>query len=307
MPMNYKRYLLGLTILLVLATLLVCFIQFQDSKIQVSFKDTNPIPTYQPPDKNIPLRIVMISVLNYKDTAKYQRQMAQRIGYLLERPVLVMHRKRYSEINQLLIKGDADLGLLSTGAYCIYSSSNDFKPLVAQQRHQVPYYYSYVIVSNDSPYKTLDDLRDKTFAFVDPLSYSGYLSIQEKLRKQNKNAKNYFELFYFTYSHDASINAVLEGQVDGAVVDSLAYDYVKKHRPDNAAKIKIIETLPPRGTGPIVARKYLPNTDKIQQVLLNLHKDPLAREAMEHLMIDRFIIPQPELYPSIDWRELEEK
>lgn len=305
--MSYKRYLLAFAFFLTIATIFICFFQFQNSKIQVSFKNTEPIPTYQPSDKKTPLRIVMISVLNYKDTAKYQKQMAQSLGRLLERPVLVMHRKRYSEINQLLIKGDADLGLLSTGAYCVYRGKNDFELLVAQERHKVPYYYSYVIVAADSPDNSLEDLRDKTFAFVDPLSYSGYLSVQEKLKKTNNHAKTYFDLFYFTYSHDASINAVLDGQVKGAVVDSLAYDYVKKHRPDNAAKIKIIEILPPRGTGPIVARKYLPDTDKIKQVLLNLHHDPTAREAMEHLMIDRFIIPQPELYPSIDWRELEEK
>lgn len=303
--MIYKRYLLVLTMLFLCVAVFICVIRFQDSNIQVSFKDTEPVPAYQLTDKKIPLRIAMISVLNYKDTAKYQKQMAQALGKQLDRPVLVMHRKRYSEINQMLVKGDADLALLSTGAYCVYSNSNDFKALVAQERHKVPYYYSYVIVRSDSKYNSLEDLKDGKFAFVDPLSYSGYLSVQEKLRKMGENAKKYFDVFYFTYSHDASINAVLDGQVQGAVVDSLAYDYVKRHRPDNAERIKIIETLPPRGTGPIVARKYLPDTDRIQQILLNLHKDPTAREAMDYLMIDRFIIPQPELYPSIDWREME--
>lgn len=303
--MKYKPYLIGFAFLVAIVIAFGCFMQFKESKIQVSFNDIEPIPPYHAHDKKLPLRIAMISVLNYQDTAKYQKQLAQSIGRKLNRQVLVMHRKRYSEISQLLIKGEADLGLMSTGAYCVYNDKNDFKPLVMQERHKVPYYYSYVIVPANSTDTSLEDLRGKKFAFMDPLSYSGYLSVQEKLAKNGESAKNFFNSSYFTYSHDASIRAVLDDQVDGAVVDSLAYDYVKKYRPDNASKIKIIETLPPRGTGPIVARKHLQDTDKIQQVLLTLHKDPIAREAMEHLMIDRFIMPKPELYPAISWRETE--
>ena len=52
------------------------------------------------------------------------------MGRLLDRPVLVLHRKSYTEINQLLIKGDADIALLSTGAYCVYGKKEDLQLLV---------------------------------------------------------------------------------------------------------------------------------------------------------------------------------
>ena len=78
---------------------------------------------------------------------------------------------------------------------------------------------------------------------------------------------SFFNSYSFTYSHDASIRAVAKKFVAGAAIDSLAYDYLLKYRPQIASKIRIIEILPPRGTGPIVARKGLIDEKKMQKIL----------------------------------------
>ncbi len=294
---------------LLLAALLVgmawLLAQKQMSDVQVRFGETEPIPGYQIRNREAPLRIAMISVLSHEATAKYQKQLAESIGRMLGRPVLVMQRKSYAELNQLLTKGDADIGLLSTGAYCAYKSREEFTLLAMQERNHLPYYYGYVVTSEESGIQSLEELRGKRFAYVDPLSYSGYLGLQEQLVQQGENPEKYFSSVYFTYSHDASIRAVQNNFADGAVVDSLAYDYLKKHKPSLAKKLRIIDILPPRGTSPVVARKGLAGVDRIQEVLLQLHEDPEARAALDHLMIDRFIPPRPELYPPIEWRERE--
>ena len=302
-----KKYarLWPLMLLAVLAAVLWPLAQRQFADVQVRFDQTESIPGYQFRNSDPPLRIAMISVLNHEATAKDQKQLAESIGRLLHRPVLVMQRKSYAEINQLLTKGDADLGLLSTGAYCAYKSREDFTLLAMQERNQLPYYYGYVVVRDSRGYDSLEDLRGRRFAYVDPLSYSGYLGLQEQLVQQGEKPEQFFHSFYFIYSHDASLRAVQNDFVDGAVVDSLAYDYLKKHEPELAAQLRILLVLPPRGTSPVVARRGLTDLDRIQQVLLRLHEDPEARTAMEHLMIDRFIPPQPELYPPIEWRERE--
>lgn len=301
------RYARWLVCLLVLAAVLLSWLlpRQQIAPVDISFADTEPVPGYEPDRRETPLKIAMISVLNHQDTARYQKELAEGLGRLLDRPVLLLRRKSYMEINQLLSKGDADIGLLSTGAYCVYGRKEDFALLAMQERNKCPYYYGYVIVSAKSGLQTLDDLRGKRFAYVDPLSYSGYLGLQEKLRKAGEAPEQFFQSVYFTYSHDASIRAVLNDFADGAVVDSLAYEYLQKYEPEQAAGIRIIETLPPRGTSPVVARKGLAGVDRIQDALLHLQDDPEAGKAMEHLLIDRFILPQPDLYPPIEWRERE--
>lgn len=295
---NYKIWLILIVMCLVLGTGWI--VQIRYNTPQIIFADVEPIPSYQIENRETPLKIAMISVLNHKDTARDQSQLAEGIGRKLGRPVLLLHRKSYAEVNHLLSKGDADIALLSTGAYCIYGKKEGFVLLAMQERNQLPYYYTYIIVPAQSTISSLDGLENKSFAYVDPLSYSGYLGLQEKLQNNGFTSDQYFKSTYFTYSHDESIRAVANQFVDGAVVDSLAYDYLKKHEPELVEKIKIIETLPPMGTGPIVARKDLDNIDRIQEVLLHLHEDPITQKALHHLMIDRFILPQPELYLKID-------
>lgn len=292
---------------IVLLVVMMCWIlaQKEISNVQIHFSDTDPIPGYQLKNRESPLKIAMISVLNHEDTDKYQKQLADAIGQRLHRPVLVLRRKSYAEINQLLSKGNADIGLLSTGAYCTYSRHDDFVLLAMQERNSLPYYYGYVVVLKQSRITSLEELRGKRFAYVDPLSYSGYLGLQEKLLQQAENPEIFFQSTYFTYSHDASIRAVLNDFVDGASIDSLAYDYLEKFEPDKAAQLRIIDRLPPRGTGPMVARKGLADMEHIQHVLLHLHEDPSGKAALNRLMIDRFILPQPALYPPITWRERE--
>lgn len=275
-------------------------VQIRYNMPQIIFTDVEPIPSYQIENRETPLKIAMISVLNHKDTAKYQSQLAEGIGRKLGRPVLVLHRKSYAEVNHLLSKGDADIALLSTGAYCIYGKKEGFVLLAMQERNQLPYYHGYIIVSVQSSIDSLAELENKSFAYVDPLSYSGYLGLQKKLQEDGYVAEQYFKSISFTYSHDESIRAVANKFIDGAVIDSLAYDYLAKHEPALVEKIKIIETLPAMGTGPIVARKDLKNMEEIQKILLHLHEDAVTEKALHHLMIDKFILPKPELYPKID-------
>jgi phosphonate transport system substrate-binding protein len=302
--MNRKAIYIG-SIIVIILILLGFWGYYTKHNTIIDFNKTEAIPEYQVKNKEVPLRIAMVSVLSHADTAKYQNQLADSIGRLLNRPVLVLRRKSYAEINQLLNKGDADIGLLSTGAYCVYGKKEELTLLAMQQRNNLPYYYSYIIVPADSTDYTFEDLRGKNFAYVDPLSYSGFFSVQARLQKIGITQDVFFNSYSFIYSHDASIRAVAKKFVAGAAIDSLAYDYLLKYRPQIASKIRIIEILPPRGTGPIVARKGLIDEKKIQQVLLHIHEDKTAKDALDHLLIDKFILPEPSLYPTIDWYEKE--
>lgn len=299
-----KKIIMGSSLVLLCATLLVIFLNNLCRPIDIYFSNVEPVSVYEPLKNDPPLKIAMISVLNHKDAMIYQKQLANIIGKKLGRSVVVLHRRSYAEINALLSKGNADIALLSTGAYCVYGKKEGFSLLVMQQRNGLPYYYGYIIASANGNINRLEDLKQKTFAYVDPLSYSGYLGLQIKLNEIGENKDEYFSLSYFTYSHAESIRQVATGEVDGAVIDSLAYDYLMQTDKEMISKIKIIETLPPMGTGPFVARKNLQNQNDIKEILLHIHEDPEAKEALDHLLIEKFIVPQISLYRQFtpeDW------
>lgn len=77
-------------------------------------------------------------------------------------------------------------------------------------------YYSVVAVKADSPYKSVNDLKGKAFAFADPNSTSGYLVPSFYLRQQGFKPDTFFGKTGFSGSHENSILAVLNGTYDAA-------------------------------------------------------------------------------------------
>ena len=287
--MRVRQYIFVGAVLAVLAAVLVHTLS--EERIQVYFDRVEAIPGYKIELREQPLRIAMISVLNHQTTDEYQHAMVRSIGRLLGRPVLLLHRRSYAEINQLLARGDADVAFLSSGAYMVYGKKEDVR------------YFSYIIVPRTSPAQALSDLRGRRFVYVDPLSYSGYIELRARLRTMGEDPEHFFGSYYFTYSHDDSLRAVADGLVDGGVIASLTYDYYRVNAPAILDKIRLLEALPGSGMGPVVARRDLRDADAVQEILLHLNEDAEAKEAMQHLLIDRFVPPQPELYPQFSPEE----
>ena len=299
--MRVRQYIFVGAVLAVLAAVLVHTLS--EERIQVYFDRVEAIPGYKIELREQPLRIAMISVLNHQTTDEYQHAMVRSIGRLLGRPVLLLHRRSYAEINQLLARGDADVAFLSSGAYMVYGKKEDVRLLAMPERDGANRYFSYIIVPRTSPAQALSDLRGRRFVYVDPLSYSGYIELRARLRTMGEDPEHFFGSYYFTYSHDDSLRAVADGLVDGGVIASLTYDYYRVNAPAILDKIRLLEALPGSGMGPVVARRDLRDADAVQEILLHLSEDAEAKEAMQHLLIDRFVPPQPELYPQFSPEE----
>ena len=78
-------------------------------------------------------------------------------------------------------------------------------------------YYSVFFVRADSPYMTIEDLKGKNVAFVDPNSASGYTVPVFKLDQMGIKPETYFAKTVFAGSHDNAMIALTQGTVDAAV------------------------------------------------------------------------------------------
>lgn len=296
----FRRYALGL--LLVVAVASVVFVEMrQVPGPYIDFnkvEDTNPAATAAGPR---PLRLAISSVLSPKDSIVSYRQIADYISHRLERPVVLVQRQSYAEVGMLLAKGGADLAFFSSGAYASLANQNEIELLAMQQRNGVPYYRGYIIVPRTSPATRLEDLRGRTFAFSDPLSYSGYIALAHMLEQKQQTPDSFFQSYLFTYSHDKSLRAVANHVVAGATVDSLVYDYTKMRSPELIDAIKIIGMSEPAGTEPIVIRRGLSTDEKsrLRHLFLTMHEDSLMNSVLYELQIERFLSPQSELYDPI--------
>lgn len=91
------------------------------------------------------------------------------------------------------------------------------EPLV-NQKHEtgVSGYYSVVYVRADSPYKTIDDLKGKSLALVDPNSTSGNQAPRFFLQKAGHDIEKQFGKTFYAGSHENAILALVQGTADAA-------------------------------------------------------------------------------------------
>lgn len=77
-------------------------------------------------------------------------------------------------------------------------------------------YHSVVIVKNDSPYQSIEDLKGKKLAFADPNSTSGHQAPRYFLTEAGYDPDTFFGSTAFSGSHENSVMALLNGTFDAA-------------------------------------------------------------------------------------------
>ena len=268
----------------------------------IDFRKMDAPPAISPVNTDAPaLRVGISSVLLPQETVVYYREIANFLGRHVDRPVILIQRKSYAEIALLLLNGGADIAFFSSGEYANYSGFDEIEMLVGQQRMGLPYHQGFVLVAKDSDIREIGDLKGKTVAFTDPLSYSGYTFLVHMLRQMKETPESFFRRYIYTYSHDKSMLAVVNRVVDAAPVTRLVYDRALEKHPEVAAAVRIIAVSPPAGIGPVVAGKSTSPQQReiLRKALLSMHEFANMRPALQGLSIDRFVPAQPELYEPI--------
>ena len=153
-------------------------------------------------------------------------------------------------------------------------------------------YHGLLLVRKDSGITTVADMRGKRMAFVDKATTAGYLFPLAYLKEHGvRDPAGYFRETFFTGSHDAAIDAVLEGKVDIAAAKHSVYDRVEKENPRVKAELKIIASSPAVPSNGLCVRKDLPTPlqEKLKQALLSLEAAPAGKAVLAELGAQRFI------------------
>ena len=252
------------------------------------------------------LKVAVAAMISPKDTFVYYRQLLDYIGRNLGRDVQFIQRKTYSEINELLGKGQIDFAFICSGPYVVGKEKYGFELLATPEVQKSHFYQSYLIVNKTSHFRNIKDLRGQVFAFTDPDSNTGKLVPTYWLSQMGERSETFFSKTIYTYSHDNSILAVAKALVDGAAIDGLIWEYYHQKNPIFTSKTRIIRKSEPYGISPIVASGFLASDlkDHIRRVLFSMHRDPGGQKILNELMIDRFTPPRDEWYDSIRNMEL---
>lgn len=265
----------------------------------VDLDDLQPLPT---PDGHsaVPLRIAVAAVISPAGTVHSYSPLLLYLEEKLNRPVELIQRKTYLEVNDLIEHGEVDIAFVCTSAYVEGHDTFGMELLAAPQVNGKTTYNSYLIVPVSSDAQSMGDLRRKVFAFTDPISLSGRVYPTYLVHQLGFTPEEFFARTFFTYSHDEAIRAVASGVADGAAVDSLVYEFAVARDPSLADKVRVIHRSPDFGIPPVVISPFTRPQVKadIQNILLGMSNDPNAKDALASIGVDSFVLIDDSAYDS---------
>ncbi|MDR0585254.1 MAG: phosphate/phosphite/phosphonate ABC transporter substrate-binding protein [Treponema sp.] len=234
-----------------------------------------------------PQELVMCYLPNEatEEFAEYRSGIQNDLGAALGIRVTEVNAADYNAVVEAMRTGHADIASFGPVTYvqAVERAGVEAMVIVAPfgDKSQAGY-TSKIIVKAGSPIKTLQDLRGKTFAFVDPASTSGnYVPTLELMNAFGMTNEDFhtngrfFSSVSFSGRHQNGLQAVINGDIDAAPVASdildgeLASGRVKEN------DFVVIHQSPMIPNAPISIRKELPADlkAKVKQFFLG-YKNP---------------------------------
>lgn len=304
MPVNKHSsgFYIQFILILIFSVLTLSGCQGTTNLPQVSIKPSDPSQTNpQPLENRDVLKVGISSVLSPRETVENYQPFADYLQKKIGRPVQLVQRQTYQEINDLVKDQKVDVAFICSGAYVVGKKDN-LELLVVPEVNSKSTYQSYIIVNANSSIRQFADLKDQVFGFTDPISFSGTIAPTYMVTQLKSTPKDFFGRVVYTYSHDNSIKAVLDNVVSAAGVDSLVYQYAVSKDPTLTGKLRIIGQSPDVGSPPVVVNHQIdPNLKTaLQEALLQMDSDSLGQKALKALIYDRFVLPNPKAYEPVE-------
>jgi phosphonate transport system substrate-binding protein len=251
-----------------------------------------------------PLRFTSIQAPN---ADPFCRSISAYLGSVLSIPTQFVGDLPWQEREAALDSGNIHVGWICGLPY-VWKA--DHKPplvdllaapvMIGSRYNDRPIYFSDVIVRRDSPYRSFNDLRSRTWAYNEPHSQSGYNITRYTLATLNAY-KGFFSRVVAAGSHQNALNLVLSGAVDASAIDSTVLETELDQDPTLQNRIRIIDVLGPSPIPPWVVTHGLPGNlrSRLQEALLGMHLDPGGCEILSSGRTARFVAVSDQDYDSI--------
>lgn len=162
------------------------------------------------------------------EAADARKGLAEELSEVLGCPVEEIQASDYNAIIEALRTGTAEMAYMGSQALALGVERTDLEPIVMKAEEGDPekaIYHSVLIAKSDNDaINSIEDIKGKTMAFVDPDSTSGNLvptaEIIQAFPDENLNSDtlhtngDFFEAVSFSGSHQAGLQAVVKGDVD---------------------------------------------------------------------------------------------
>lgn len=172
------------------------------------------------------LTIVQMPDENNPDAGQKNDDFREAMTEYLGIEVVEMEGADYAVGIEALKSEKLDIMLVSPMSYYQAKERANIEPLVTTtSMGNEPYKTAFITHADNKDINELADLKDKTFAFVDPASSSGYMYPKAKLvtaldldPEKMENPGYFFKTVAYSGKHDTSLMGVTMGDYDAAAV-----------------------------------------------------------------------------------------
>ncbi len=165
-------------------------------------------------------------------------------------------------------------------------------------------YRSVILVNEESPVKSLADLRGKTAAFNDTESHSGMNALRASVAPFAVDGK-FFGRVIESGRHETSIRAVAVGEADIAAIDCVTYETLRRYRPEAATGVRVLAMSEEAPLLPFITARSA-GADRIARLRAGLARamsDPALATARERLFLKDVVVLPDDAYLAIDRME----
>lgn len=234
---------------------------------------------------NKPLVMGLVPVSNseklIEDTAPLHNLLSEKIGKKVDGFIAT----NYVGVVEALGSGSIDFALIPPFAYILANTKHNTEALLTSlNKHGEPGYYSIIITRKDTGIKTIEDLKGKKIAFVDPSSTSGYIIpsviLQDHSIDREKDIQG-----QFAGGHDNALQLLMNGDVDAiGTYENIIKRYAKDF--DNLEERVVVleksDLIP--GIALAVSSKVDEVTkSKIKEAFLSLNTDEKGKKMIKEL------------------------
>lgn len=249
------------------------------------------LPAFSSPPGFTRLRFGLVPYLSAETIARAHEKMAQYLGRSLGVPVELEVGATYADVIERLEKGEFDLVELSPVAYAEASQRVPLRCLVQSISDGSATASGYIFVREDSPRRSVEELKGATFGFVDPMSTSGYLFARKVLKDKGLDVEKDLARTEFLGNHEAVLLAVLEGRVDAGATYQGSFNSLRRARGVDPLSFRVIAKTPRTPRDIFCVRADLPGevAEAITASLLALSgRDRVGREILGPINMNGF-------------------
>jgi len=153
-------------------------------------------------------------------------------------------------------------------------------------------YRGYIFVRKDSGIRTASAMKGKRFAFVEKATTAGYLFPLSYFRENGiADPRSYLGESFFTGSHDAAVQAVLNKEADIGAAKNTIYDQMASENPRIEKELVILASSGVVPQNCLAVRKDLDPELKnaLKRTLLDMDKDPVGAKALQQFGARGFV------------------